>query len=297
MHQLIFAIRLSKYALASRHAHIVAFFIGAALLRTYIAQRRIKSQGQAANHFVDLANGREFAQGIDFRTFIDGLEASGKSADFCDVVIFFDMFAGAGDGKGVQQFEIVQIHHFHKSLGRTFLLRQFRPFIKHQLRLAQGKFYAGDACLLQGIVSSLGDEGNLILDVVHSIVHGGSGEHQHLCPHSCFDNILHESLISSLAVVVRDVVAEIVTLIDNDEIIIFPVERGKIDRPGHSLVAAKVGVIQYIVVKAIGDEDIALVVLGINRPVFPKLLWCKDEHPVIPQFVVFDNGQSREGLA
>ena len=95
----------------------------------------------------------------------------------------------------------------------------------------------------------------------------------------------------------RYVVAEIVTLIDNDEIIIFPVERRKIDRPGHSLVAAKVSVIQHIVVEAISDEDIALVVLGINRPVFPKLLWCKHQHPIIPQFIVFDNRQSREGLA
>ena len=67
--------------------------------------------------------------------------------------------------------------------------------------------------------------------------------------------------------------------------------------PESPAVAGEVGVVQDVVVEAVGGEDVAAVVGLVERPVVAQPLRAEHQHAVVAQLVVFDDGQRLEGLA
>ena len=76
-------------------------------------------------------------------------------------------------------------------------------------------------------------------------------------------------------------VSEVVRFIDNDKIVVSPIDVRKINIAGEPAVTGKIGMVQYIIVEAVGGKKIPAVIGFIERPVVTQPLRAKDQHPVV----------------
>ncbi|MNG32928.1 hypothetical protein D3C76_1753180 [compost metagenome] len=58
-------------------------------------------------------------------------------------------------------------------------------------------------------------------------------------------------------------------LINDDEVVISPVQGFEIDLAGAALRARQVGMVQDVIIEAVLRKQVALVVDGVDRPVIP----------------------------
>ena len=70
----------------------------------------------------------------------------------------------------------------------------------------------------------------------------------------------------------------------------------EVDVAGQPAVAGEVGVVQHVVVEAVGGEDVAAVVGLVERPVVAQPLRAQHEHAVVAQLVVLDDRERLERL-
>ncbi len=78
----------------------------------------------------------------------------------------------------------------------------------------------------------LGHEGDLVLEVRQAVVDRRGGEHEDAGLHALLDDAPHEAVVAGLAAIVRRLVAEVVGLVDDDEVVVAPVDMGKVDVAG-----------------------------------------------------------------
>ena len=107
---------------------------------------------------------------------------------------------------------------------------------------------------LPALVSQL----QLIFQVVEAIVDWCGREHQDFGPHAGADDLVHQSQVTVLAwvrvlLVCRylPAVAEVMTLVDDDEIIVAPIQQREVEAVALSLFTAEVGVEEHIVAQAV----------------------------------------------
>jgi hypothetical protein len=67
-----------------------------------------------------------------------------------------------------------------------------------------------------------------------------------------------------------------VRLVDDDEVVVAPVHVVEVDVARESAVAGQVGVVQHVVVEAIGEEYVPPVVRPVDRPVIAQPLRAED---------------------
>jgi len=295
--ELLLAVGLPEDGVAGLDFDIVFFRVCFALFRQQIGNRRVERERQALQSLVDLADVRELFLRVDARIFVARRQAFREASDFAHIVIFFDVATRAGDRHEVEQLEIILVHHVHETLHRALRVREVLPLVENELRPPQRRLDTRDALLQKCVVLALGDERDLILDVVHAIVDRRGREHQDARLHALLDDVFHEALIARHFVIGRIVVAEIMAFIDDEQIVVAPVHGREIDVAGGSSLAAEIGMIQHIVVEAIGGELVAPVVLRVDRPVLAQLLRAEHEHAVVAQLVVFDDGKRFKRLA
>ena len=179
------------------------------------------------------------------------------------------------------------------------------------LGYAGGVLDRGDAeCILKGLVGNLiaghvaaRDEGDLVAEVGELVVDRGGGEQQHLGADTLPDDVLHEPLVTGAADAfigvfgfADRVVAEVVRLVDDYEVIVSPVDGGEIDAIDIALFPREVGMGKHIVAEAIFIERVQRTVRAIHRPVPAELLRAEDENPLVFQLEVFDDGERGEGF-
>jgi hypothetical protein len=59
----------------------------------------------------------------------------------------------------------------------------------------------------------------------------------------------HQAVVAGVAILVVLLVAEVVRLVDDDEVVVAPVDVGEVDVAGAAAVARQVGVVQDVVVE------------------------------------------------
>jgi hypothetical protein len=96
---------------------------------------------------------------------------------------------------------------------------------------------------------------------------------------------------------VRGLVAEVVGFVDDNEVVVAPVHVGEINVAGSAAVAGEVGVVENVVIEAVGGEEVAAVISLVECPVVAQALRHEHKHTVIAQLVVFDDGERLERLA
>ena len=92
------------------------------------------------------------------------------------------------------------------------------------------------------------------------------------------------------------VVPEVVRLVDDDEVVVAPVQGREIDVAGVTGLAAEVGVGNDIVAEAVGDEGIEEAVGLVNGPVVAELLRAENEDALVLQLEVFHDGERLVGF-
>ena len=148
------------------------------------------------------------------------------------------------------------------------------------------------------MVVVLGGEGDLVAEVGQAVVDGGSREHEDAGLHALADDPAHEPVVAGLGVLLRALlVPEVVGLVDDDEVVVAPVDVGEVEVAGEAAVAGEVGVVEDVVVEAVGGEDVAAVVDGVEGPVVAEPLGAEDEDAVVAELVVLDDGEGLERLA
>ena len=140
-------------------------------------------------------------------------------------------------------------------------------------------------------------ESELVLEVGEAVVHRGCREHEHLRLHALPNHLIEQTLIPRLPLAIEVVVAEVVRLINDHEVVvapIHPIERHTADRV--ATLAKQIRVAQHVVVETILGEDVRDKVAFVGRPVIRELLRAEHEDRPIAQLVVFDDCEGGEGL-
>ena len=271
--------------------------VGRLLVRQHVAQRGVGREGKAADFVVDVADGAELAGEVHVGLDVDGLKPLRETAGLLGAVVFLNVLAGTGDGQQVEQLEVVEAEHVQETWRLALGVLQSEPAIELKLRLANRCLDAGNAVVVQRRVVRLGDEGDLVLEVGEAVVDRRGRKHEDAGLHALLDDAPHEAVVAGLAVIVRGLVAEVVGFVDDDEVVVAPVDVGEVDVAGSAAVAGQVGVVENVVIEAVGGEEVAAVVGLVECPVVAQALRHEHQHAVIAKLVVFDDGERLESLA
>ena len=96
-------------------------------------------------------------------------------------------------------------------------------------------------------------------------------------------DLSHQAVIPRLAALLGCLfVPKIVRFIDNNEIVVAPVDVGQVDITGSAAIARQISMIQDIVVETIGGKYVPAIVCLVESPVVTQPLWTKNQNPVIP---------------
>jgi hypothetical protein len=161
------------------------------------------------------------------------------------------VLARPGDGQQVEQLEVVEAEHLDEDAGRAFAPPS-EPAVELLLRLRTVAFDAVDAVIGSAVSFALGDEGDLVLEIGEAVVDRRGREHQHAGLHAVLDDAPHEAVVARLAVLVRRLVAEVVRLVDDHEVVVAPVDVARSMSPDLPPSRDKVGVVEHVVVEAVG---------------------------------------------
>ena len=134
----------------------------------------------------------------------------------------------------------------------------------------------------------------LVAQIIEAVIYRSSGQHQNLGFNALADDLVHQFLIAGFPVLDGIVVSEIVRFIDDDQIIITPVNAVQRNAERLSRGAGEVGVAQNVIIEAIPGEDVGRQVAVVVQPVVREFLGAQHQHRAVAQFVIFHNGQSRE---
>jgi hypothetical protein len=198
----------------------------------------------------------------------------------------------------VQQGEIVEAQHLDQAAGGTFLFGQVKPAVELSLRPTGRQLNAGNTVILQCRVVTLGDEGDLVAQVGQPVVDRRGREHQHPGFDPLLDDPAHQAVVARLGPLLgRLLVAEVVRLVDDDQVVVAPVHMSQVDVTRQPAVARQVGVVKDVVVEAVSSQHVAPVVRLVECPVVPQALRSQHQHTVVAQLVVLDDGQCFEGLS
>ena len=197
----------------------------------------------------------------------------------------------------IQQGEVIEAQHFNQLRRGLLRLIHFQPTVELLLRQACRAVDTGYAMIGQRGIVALGNEGDLVFQVGQSVVDRRCREHEHAGLDALLNDAAHQPIVARFLALVRGLVAEVVRLVDHHQVIIAPVHMGQVDVARASPVTGEVGVVQYIVIKAVSGKNIALVVGLVERPVIAQPLGAQHQHTVIAQLMVFDDGQCLKGFS
>ena len=171
------------------------------------------------------------------------------------------MLPASCDGDGIEHLEEVEREHIQQPLRRAlFWVVDMCPGIV--LCLSRAEDVLDGAIDIQLVIDeflpALVSQLQLIFQVVEAIVDRGSREHQDFGPHAGADDLVHQSQVAVLAwvlvLLVRSylpAVAEVMTLVNDDEIIVAPVQQREVKAVALALLTAEVGVEEHIVAQAV----------------------------------------------
>ena len=92
-------------------------------------------------------------------------------------------------------------------------------------------------------------------------------------------------------------VAEIMGLVNDDQVVGVPSQSGKIGSVGGAVSPSNIGVIQDFVIQAVLRQGIVDIVIPVGIPIVGQLLRTEHQDAFVSGFIIFDDSQSRKGFA
>ena len=126
--------------------------------------------------------------------------------------------------------------------------------------------------------------------------------HEHLGLHALTDDAVQKTQVAVLPVVVLAggicAVAEVVRLVDDNEVVVSPVDAldGK-PAAGVAVLAREIGMVEHVIAQTVLRDGVVDEVAAEGHPVVRKLLGTEHQHVAVPGLVVLDDGKRRERLA
>ena len=159
------------------------------------------------------------------------LATFGEAADVGCVVEGFDMPARTGNGHAVQQLEEIEVQSIENRRGRALLRWKVGPGIECRLGTTKDTFDVLFSAQLVGQVIAVAfvGQGQLVLQVAEAVVDRGGGKHQHLGLYPLADHLIHQALVAGFFVLEGVIVAEVMRLVDHDQVIVAPVDAIQLD--------------------------------------------------------------------
>ena len=265
-----------------------------------VGERRIDGERQGAEAVEDFIETDDVLAVGELAVERQRLESLGEFADVLGVVEGLDVAARAGDGDAVQQFEKIEVERVENGGGGALFGRQGGPRIEGGLGAAENfvDVLFRTEFRLELVRLAFVSEGELVAEIGETVVHRGGGKHEDFRFHAGSNDLVHQPRVAGFAFFLAGVVvAEIVRLIDDDEVVISPVH--PVERHTERLAAGaeEVGVAEDVVVETILGEEVGDEVAVVVQPVVREFFRAEDEDGFITQLVVFDDGEGGEGFA
>ena len=92
-------------------------------------------------------------------------------------------------------------------------------------------------------------------------------------------------------------VAEIMGLVNDDQIVGVPSQSGKIGSVGGAVGPSDIGVIQDLIIQTVLRQGVIDIVVPVGIPVVGQLLRAKDQDTFVSGLIILDDRQSSEGFA
>ena len=93
------------------------------------------------------------------------------------------------------------------------------------------------------------------------------------------------------------VVSEVMGFVDDDQIVVAPINGLKIDVAGEATVSTQVRMAEHVVAKPVIKEGVKLVIEPVDGPVFSELLRAKDKDTFVSQLKILDDRKGRVRFA
>ncbi len=294
MNQAFLTVDLLKYTTWIQF--IVVFgFILCNLICSQIGHRRKVGQVQFANSIVNFPQRRKKMPAVDISFYINRFQASRELTHIGRMIILGNMLSRPGNSEHIQQLEISIIQTIEQGVDIT--IRNFSPISKLFLCQLHHASNIVNTIINKCQIISFRNKWDLIFQVVHSIVHGCSRKHQQFCFHPLLYNLVHHLCVTCHFTLCRIIVSEVMRLVNDNQIIIGPVDSCQVNNAGFTTFACEVSIIQYIIVESIGEENISFIVLCIDSPVVTEFFGTKHQDTIVSKFVVFDDCQSFKRLS
>ena len=175
VNQAFFAVCLAKEALPTPNPGAIFCIVSRLLVGEHIPKRGVRCQGESTDLIIDFADGPELPGAVYVGLVIDRLEPFREGSRLGGTVILFDMLARPGNGKQVEQFEIIEAEHLNETRRGAVNLFRREPAVKLDLGFTDGCLDAGDAVIEERGVVPLRDKRDLVFQVGEAIVHRRGG--------------------------------------------------------------------------------------------------------------------------
>ena len=172
------------------------------------------------------------------------------------------MLPGTCDGHAVQDLEEVEVETVQQIFRGAFLGFKGAPPVEGLLGIPEYRIQRAadiEVVLHQARLALVGDH-QLVVEVVEPVVHRRGGQHQDLRLGARPDDLVEQTAVTVDAGLVIDIrpppVAEVVRLVDDDQVEVLPVELLQVYAVGVSASSGEVCVVQHLVLELVFDQGI-----------------------------------------
>ena len=204
------------------------------------------------------------------------------------------MLSGTGNSNRIKHFKEIEVQHLQQIRCSTLVWFPFTPGIEGSLRIPEYLIdrTSGIQFFIDNISVSLVSQSDLVLQVIKSIIDRRCRKHQNLCFDTWANHSFQQFDISILLLVLSGVefatIAEIMRFIDNDQIVILPVQAVEINTIGLAFCTTQIGMIKDSIIQPVTCNRIIDIVILICVPVVGQFLWTKNQNGFIPILIIFD---------
>ena len=184
------------------------------------------------------------------------------------------MLSGAGNRHAVQKLKEIKIEHPEQRVRRALFWLQVAPFVESALCLTEDFIngFLRVQLLFEHFRVALVGQRKLIAQIEEAIVDRRCRKHQHFRLYAGAYDLAHQNLVAIFAVALMRTdaafaIAKIMGLIDNDEVVVPPVQSVKVKPVRHTALARKVGMEKHIVVQAVCRNRIVDIIIFERVPV------------------------------
>ena len=205
------------------------------------------------------------------------------------------MFPGTSYGDTVQDFKKVEIQHLKQIFGCPICRFPFAPCVKGSLSIPENFVYRARSVqfFINEIRIAFIRQRQLVLQIIGSVIDWRCRKHQHLCFDTLSNHFIKQCKVTIFFFVILteclSSIAEIMGLINDNQIIIAPVQSAQICSVGLSMCAVDICMIKDLVVQPILSNRVVDIIVFVCIPVVPQFFRTENQNGFIPVLIIFNH--------